>query len=722
VGFSQSAQDWKVYMRGQDVKDVAQCANGYWVVTASGLLFYDDATGELVAREIENWEPSLYTSVICDGNGHVWVGHRDEGLARYDGQNWALDFGPANTTLRALDLAVDADNRLWVATLPDLEDCFGVPCGDPGGVWRYDGVNWVSTTDSIAATIGYDYTVTELQVAGDGNVWMREASYGLSSLRSAMIWRYDSLNWEPHPLDNAWTLDAHDFVADGDGGVWALRDNNTLGHLSGGVWNWIQLPADLVGIEPETAVLAMDGDDQLWIGSNDGGQMLSKYDGTTWTHYDAGNSGLENREILSLNAIGGEIWVGTPRGFTRFDRQMDWVSTETVNAPWGENVVRDLLPDGNGGFHVIADSIWNYGPLGWAENASYSIADVPRNGFGTFDAAGNLWIVARQDRMIHRWDGVNWTTFGEADLPFKPNWIVRGGLAASPDGKIWVSGFEPFAGAFLASFDGNSWESIDQTAFTESEPFTQLVVDKRGHVWLNGWEGLWRWNGKTFTEFKHELRLFEKRAWNLVYDAERDLLWFPVEGGLVRYDFRRMKYFPVEGLDCYFKGLTVDSKGRIWGYAPELHRIMVLDAHGHVLQEFDEENSPLFAGDEIHHIEFISDDLVAFASHDNGVMLLCNTDFIPDGTPFLINSEENPFTDLTLYPNPTTGHIYLHLGALDDRIVQVQICDFTGRYVQSITTDAPLQMLDLSDYATGAYFLDVETESGARYRKKVIKH
>ena len=68
-----------------------------------------------------------------------------------------------------------------------------------------------------------------------------------------------------------------------------------------------------------------------------------------------------------------------------------------------------------------------------------------------------------------------------------------------------------------------------------------------------------------------------------------------------------------------------------------------------------------------------------------------------------------------LYPNPTTGIIYMKG---EDKIRSVEITDLSGRTVKS-QNDA--KKIDISDVEAGVYFITIKTETSKIITKKIIK-
>ena len=74
--------------------------------------------------------------------------------------------------------------------------------------------------------------------------------------------------------------------------------------------------------------------------------------------------------------------------------------------------------------------------------------------------------------------------------------------------------------------------------------------------------------------------------------------------------------------------------------------------------------------------------------------------------------------NISIYPNPTTSILYIES---DAQIGQIHLYNTFGQKIKSIRVDGTKGSLDLSDLATGAYYLRVETDKGIVV-KKVIRN
>ena len=107
-----------------------------------------------------------------DNSDNVWVGTRNDGVCRYDGESWE-QFTEADGVGKnyVKDIAIDSFGRIWCGTFE-------------GGISVYDGDKWMTFT-----TFDGLPTNTILAVAIDSNdiVWAGTWAYGLC--------RFDVISW-----------------------------------------------------------------------------------------------------------------------------------------------------------------------------------------------------------------------------------------------------------------------------------------------------------------------------------------------------------------------------------------------------------------------------------------------------------------------------------------------------------------------------------------------
>ncbi|MCK4353113.1 T9SS type A sorting domain-containing protein [candidate division WOR-3 bacterium] len=123
--------------------------------------------------------------------------------------------------------------------------------------------------------------------------------------------------------------------------------------------------------------LAIDGNDNIWIGTKWGG--LAKFDGTNWTVYNTSNSGLPDNYVSALAIDGSNIWIGTEYGgLAKFDGT-NWEVYNTSNSGLPDFRVYALAIDGNNNIWIGTE--WGglgvyTGEQGIEENAKSRVQNV----------------------------------------------------------------------------------------------------------------------------------------------------------------------------------------------------------------------------------------------------------------------------------------------------------------------------------------------------------
>lgn len=76
----------------------------------------------------------------------------------------------------------------------------------------------------------------------------------------------------------------------------------------------------------------------------------------------------------------------------------------------------------------------------------------------------------------------------------------------------------------------------------------------------------------------------------------------------------------------------------------------------------------------------------------------------------------------TVYPNPTTGILYLENGVNDHSILEVEVRDMNGRTVTSKTVDQFRRSVNLGHLAKGSYILHMKKEDAEMLNQKIVIH
>lgn len=171
------------------------------------------------------------------------------------------------------------------------------------------------------------------------------------------------------------------------------------------------------------------------------------------------------------------------------------------------------------------------------------------------DDAGNIWIATMGGVSIY--NGTSFQNFTTKEgLPHNDVNIIM----EDKTGKIWlgtretVSVYNPLTSTFteIANNNGKSFKNV-----------WSIIQDKKDHIWIGGEDGLWRYNGSSFTNFSTEFI-------NCIYEDEKGNIWTTSsEGSLKRYDNTSLpgkKVIPIEVFksNSMIFWVTEDYEGSFW--------------------------------------------------------------------------------------------------------------------------------------------------------------
>ena len=148
-----------------------------------------------------------------------------------------------------------------------------------------------------------------------------------------------------HPEPNGLTINTARINAvdiDVNNNKWVSFGNFGLGMYDG--TNWTVYNTGNSGI-PSDSVICMDfdGAGNAWIGTKEGAVFKS---GTNWTVYTTGNSGLTSNIITAVLSDGAITWMGTQNGLVRYDGT-NWTIYNSINSGLTNDTITALVAGSN---------------------------------------------------------------------------------------------------------------------------------------------------------------------------------------------------------------------------------------------------------------------------------------------------------------------------------------------------------------------------------------
>ncbi|QHT71904.1 histidine kinase [Rhodocytophaga rosea] len=227
----------------------------------------------------------------------------------------------------------------------------------------------------------------------------------------------------------------------------------------------------------------------LWFASRDSGVYY--YNGKSFQHFTTKDGLASNVALHIYEDKTGNIWVGASRYDGRSFRNF------TTKDGFPSNSIRLLLEDKTGKlwFGAQGENMFVYDGKtftvlknidGKAFNNVWSIIE---------DKKGNIWFGADG---LWRYDGSTFTKVSE-----------RGAYAIIEDkkGNIWTTGGVNSGAWALSRYDEKSLYSKKPTVTeikSQSVMLLGILEDTKGNIWFGSGGGVYRYDGKTITDFKNK--------------------------------------------------------------------------------------------------------------------------------------------------------------------------------------------------------------------------
>jgi len=283
-----------------------------------------------------------------------------------------------------------------------------------------------------------------------------------------------------------------------------------------------------------------DKEGNLWFGTTENG--LYKYDGKSFSRFLVAD-GLNSNYIYSLlEDKDGKIWIGTEAGLCLYDGK----TFAEIKIPLPKN----LPPNKNQSYR---NSHW-----------VFSITQAK---------SGKLWFVTIDGVYIY--DGKSFTLFkiDEAANGFFTSNDKAERILEDNAGNIWFGG-RTNEGVFR--YDGKSvinFKLKKLTILNESVRFEKdrivshnwgwpQLQDKNGNIWFSNWNGVYRYDGKSFTSFTEYDGLVG--GVTRIIEDKNGILWFGGADGLCSYDGKAFTFFKDGLINPWIWSILEDKNGNIW--------------------------------------------------------------------------------------------------------------------------------------------------------------
>lgn len=678
--------DWINLTNSDKVMAMESDGNSLWVASrGGGLCKIEIATGE---KTFYNKGNSLIPSnnieaVAIDLQNNIWIGTYDQGLVKFDGQNWE-HFTMDNSDLPRndiYDLKIDSDGNLWIGSL--------------FGITKFDGTNFYTYT--IPA---YTAATTMLVLAPDDIyiAWYENSFKGeIFHFDGTSI---DTINgFAPSGIYKLYNDSQQRFWACYNGGI-AMKDGNS----------WILYDSTNSAI-PNTQTRSLtEWNGTLLLGTDSG---TYTFNGTTWV---AGEIAAGN--ISYLFPVNNTLYIGTSTDglFKANGNSLEHINTSRYNIP--SNNFSRVKMDNNGHLLFRASyprALYSYFDNNW-ENLD-ALSGISNNSYYAVGPDGSYWFCG-YDSLYH-YDGntiYNWSLDDNG---------IPSGISAfeiAPNGIVYIgtynNGFATFDGTNFTLYNRNNSDiSSNKTncfAFVDGQVWIGTDIERVQQVDYGG--GIEVFDGTGFNRMHPgNSDIFSGYITHLV--THGDSVWIGGDEGFGLYyngSFTNYLYNNNSGSPIsYVYKMAVAPNGDVYvtGYNSSSDPMM-LRFDGTNFEFFDGNNSPI-----VSYAHGMSD--MAF-DYDGNLWLLNSAGTFVYKKGGVVNIEENlpsaiaPINSLPgvkVYPNPATSYLTIELPEADATISIINMVGAEVLLLQNINSSITI---NTSDLQRGMYIYKINSSLGRK--------
>lgn len=467
---------------------------------------------------------NIVTSLIQDNDGNIWFG-TSQGVTRYNGStfaNYTKNEGLVDNDIRSV--FQDSRGNIWFGSLG-------------AGFTIYDGYTFTSFTKGGGLP---ETGIPSIAEDKKGNVWLSMWEKGVIKFDGNSFVHYSTAN-------GLMSNTVVSITAGKNGLVWFGTDKGIAKYDGKSFTNYyFQDGTKSVGI----SCILEDNTGRLWAGANTG--ALYYYDRGQWNCFYAANKIINDIPFALLQDRGGNIWIGTRSGLTKFNGKTFLSYTEDDGLT--SSNIYCLLQD-------MAGNIWigtgGGGVLKYSPGSFYHITEnegLPRNFvFSTFeDKNQNLWIGTWRGGVT-KFDGGKFETFTRKQgLPVDD---VRCTIQDA-DGNLW---FATYKG--IVKYDGRYFTIFDESTGLVNNDVNDLFEDSAGNLWIGTEKGLSKFDKKSFTNY-----FSQETHTTAVYLTRQDQsgnILLCTSGGLFRSKANR--WYHLNNLqDAPVQSVSEDKNKNLW--------------------------------------------------------------------------------------------------------------------------------------------------------------
>lgn len=573
------------------------------------------------------------SAIYQDSRGNLWTGGYG-GLSKFDGYTFK-NFSPHDGLLNYSVTAITEDDHgnIWIGTISGVNKYDGTKFSSittKQGLISNDitcilrdskGQFWFGTKDGLSRMVdgAFENYTMQKGLAGNRirclyedrhqNIWIGTES-GMSM--------YDGKTFKNYSIINGLAGNTVNAIAqDSAGGVW-IATSEGLSKLKNE--KFINHTTEEGLLDNEITTVICDKRNNIWLGTHKGIARVKRFEFKNYMIRKEVNSNLVNCIYQDYEQ---NIWIGTYNGLYKYRSDLFEVYSEneglTNNFVYTITRGRDdrlIIGTKDGGVYregdekfinyTTQDGLPDNSILACYKDEKQNILFGTDDGIGIYDGKkfgadkkfdalrgeqinvfykdtkGNLWIgvndaVYKCDKdSIHKYQPVS----------FNDTYSIEG-IYEDINGDIW---FGTYLGG-LFRYDGKTFTEVSKELGFKSDSFFTILADKSGVIYFSSFNGVYVYDprSKRTDNFGKAEGISSELVYTMAFNDDKTELWAGTNQGLSRIDIAKYKrtgekviatYGKDEGfsgVECNTNGIYNDKDGSIWfgtvngliKYAPE---------------------------------------------------------------------------------------------------------------------------------------------------------
>ena len=672
-------------------KKVVERNNTLWIISEFSVIKFDKTSKSYEHFDIDYSQlPNRNTQTAAvDTNNNLWIVDRENGLYKFDGQNWTHQDSMSeilDTIIYVYDMHITQNNEILVGT--------------NDGLFQYHNTHW--TVTHIEYPITWSSRM-EIEEDNQGNIWVANNH----------LHKYDGTNWIEYDYQNTllpFDSGMNKITIGTQNDVWFKASSRMLGSYINNTFDTIHYPNLHPGLSPWILDIAVRANGEVWTSHKPPFSPVYNihiWDGTTFKVWDYLNTPMVNQVInLIHRGSNGSMWIIGNQGIDEVRPNGDWYFYDTKQSTL-EGVVQGVVSKSSGDNFVITGyGIHQYDWTEWKHSASYDWEDP--DALIRKNYQDEVYVLANNNLYTELND-----SFVKTELEWISPYHKLLDFEVDNNGKIWAvhrydNGWNTFNDVYYKEQNLNNWTILDPNILGLSMAgFYDIAIDSNNVIWFLSAKGLIKYDNQMVTIFDTSNSNIPNMRY-LAIDNNNDLWLSSYPNGSYLFDGQNFNFKTTYG----GRYLAFNSNNEVM-FTRNINQKWVdttlvptgLEGYSNVVH-FDQNDNFFFTKSNISAWSNAG----LWIYNENGIQPV---NIAPNPSLPKVQKDEIP---ILVYPNPVTDFATIAFELTVKEKVRIDIYNQEGKFIknaysENLDAEKYQRPIDFSELPNGIYFIRIKAET-----------